>query len=85
MKRVRVWLVRMGLWVAGIGGWVQRSDDLVPPDLFASAKMLAAQVQQQFGGQSGEFKRAQVMRALINRHPHARHADCGLAIELAVR
>ena len=81
MKRLKAWLVR----VAVAKGWVLQPEDLVPAEVLASARLLVAQVPQQFGGQSGEFKRAQVFRALMNRHPDARHADCGLAIELAVR
>lgn len=53
------------------------------PEIKTSAKELIAQMDNAVG--SGEFKRAQVLRALLNRHPELRERDCALAIELALR
>lgn len=50
--------------------------------LSASAKEILEQTSKMDG--SGEFKRAQALRALINRHPEMRERDCALAIELAL-
>ena len=55
----------------------------LPPEIKASAKELIAQMDNAIG--SGEFKRAQVLRALLNRHPELRERDCALVIELALR
>lgn len=33
---------------------------------------------------SGEYKRAQALRMLLNQHPEARERDCALAIEVAL-
>ena len=46
---------------------------------------LVGQVQGKFNGQSGEFKRAQVLRAAMNSLPKATERDLALAIELAVQ
>lgn len=54
----------------------------IPPGLAASAKVILAQTEIMSG--SGEFKRAQALRALMNRHPEVRERDCALIIELVL-
>ncbi len=86
MKTIRQAIVAFGLWIARMGGWVPlRADEMASPELAASARMFVAHVQRGFTGQSGEFKRSQVLRAMMNRHPEATERDIALAIELAVR
>ena len=89
MTTLRAWLVILGLWLARLGGWEPPRPapvtDLVAPELVASARMFVAHVEEHFRGQSGEFKRAQVLRGLLNRHPGAKERDCALAIEVGVR
>ena len=46
---------------------------------------MVEQVESKFGEQSGEFKRHQVLRAMINTFPAASERDIAFAIELAVR
>ena len=55
---------------------------MIGAQLMESAKMIIGQTGAMEG--SGEFKRAQALRALMNRHPEARERECALAIELAV-
>lgn len=83
MNILRNVLVRCGLWLARCGGW--QGSYPIADDLMASARLFVAHVDAQFAGQAGEFKRSQVLRALLNRHPDARERDCALAIEAAVR
>ena len=83
MNILRRMMVAFGLWLARLGGW--HPVPLVSDDLMASARMFVAHVQEQFEEQSGEFKRSQCLRALLNRHPGATERDAALAIELAVR
>lgn len=52
--------------------------------LLDDAKIVAEHVDGQFPGTSGEYRRAQGLRMLMNRHPEARERDCALALELAV-
>ena len=47
-----------------------------------SAALMTAQLDAVAG--SGEYKRAQALRALMNRHPEAKERECALAIELAL-
>jgi hypothetical protein len=54
----------------------------LPEGLQASAKVIMDQTA--LMGGSGEFKRAQALRGLMNRHPEARERSCALAIELEI-
>lgn len=54
-------------------------------DILTDARKVVAHVGAQFPGTSGEYKRAQALRMLLNRNPEARERDCAFAIELAVR
>lgn len=54
----------------------------IQKDLRESAKLITGQVAEMDG--SGEFKRAQALRALMNRHPELGEGDLALAIELAL-
>jgi hypothetical protein len=86
MTMIRRVIVAFGLGIARLGGWVPpRLEDLASAELASSARMFVEHVQQGFAGQSGEFKRSQCLRALLNRHPEATERDCALSIELAVR
>lgn len=85
---IKRWMVVIGLWLARKGGWeeVQPLPLLpVPLDqaIFASAQLLVAQAEGM--KVSGEYRRREVLRGLMNRHPDATVKDLALAIELAVR
>ena len=45
--------------------------------------MFVKQVEEKFKGESGEFKRAQVLRATMNTLPKASERDIAMAIEIA--
>ena len=86
MSTLRAWLVIVGLWLARLGGWAPPTfTEMVSSELLASARMFIPHVRARFRGESGEFKRAQVLRGLLNRHPGALERDCALAIEIALR
>ena len=76
MKRL---IIRLARWLASKAG----ADLIVFPrisdEILESAKMLCAQVEVQ--ETSGEHKRAQVLRALMNRHPEAKARVLAAAIE----
>lgn len=58
----------------------------VSTELDALAKEFVAQLNEdRFKGTSGEYKRSQVMRMLMNRLPEARERDIAWAIENAIR
>lgn len=82
-------MVRFGLWLAQRGGWTPEVCSRVHADtdseLFKSACKFRDQIENSFAGASGEFKRNQALRAMLNSHPQASERDCALAIELAVR
>lgn len=50
--------------------------------LLDSAREITAQAESMGG--SGEYRRAQAMRAMLNRHPDASERACALAIELVL-
>ena len=79
------WLVQFGLWLARCGGWKDPVlyGGLVSDDLLESARLMASQAEKIPGG--GEYRRREVLRSLMNRHPTARVKDMALAIELAIR
>lgn len=49
------------------------------------ARTVVTHVQDKFPGTSGEYRRAQALRMLLNRNPEMRERDAALSIELAVR
>lgn len=53
--------------------------------LLMEARTVVAHIQAQFPTTSGEYRRAQALRVMLNRNPEARERDAALAIELAVR
>lgn len=48
------------------------------------ARAVVGHVEDLFPGTSGEYRRAQALRMMMNRNPAARERECALAIELAV-
>lgn len=54
----------------------------IADDIFASARMFCGQVNGQ--ATTGEHKRSQVLRALLNRHPGIKESTAALAIELVL-
>lgn len=93
------WIVRFGLWIAGLGGWEPpvctrahecalphecvRPHADIPSGLLASASMLIDQVETNFPSTSGELKRREVIRALMNRHPDLKPRALSMALEVA--
>lgn len=85
----RRWLVGMGLTVARWGGWVspigRRYHGLeVHPEILESARLMTQQVEERFQGVSGEFKRREALRAMLNRHPDRPVRELALAIEMGL-
>lgn len=60
---------------------------IIPPssDVNQLVQKFVQQVEEKFGNESGEFKRAQVMRAVMNSDPSLKERDIAFAIEVAVR
>jgi len=82
------WLVRFGLWLASLGGWVppicDRAHAPATPMLI-SARIWTAWAEETFPGTSGEHKRHQVYARLLRIYPDAPRRDVALAIELALQ
>jgi hypothetical protein len=83
IERFLVWLLE---WWTGnrvqLGNrWFRVPDGM--DGLVAEAHALAARFE--LPGRSGEWKRHQVLAALMDRHPGEDQRDLALAIELAVR
>lgn len=85
---VRRQFVRLGLWLAALGGWTvpvcQRPH--VPDEAeVAHARVVVADVQQRFADTSGEYRRREALRVLLNHYPQARERDLNLLIEVALQ
>ena len=52
-------------------------------EIQTTVNMFVKQVEEKFKGESGEFKRAQVLRATMNTLPKASERDIAMAIEIA--
>ena len=76
-------LVRFGLWLARKGGYDAHNQG-VASDIIDSAKLISEQAEA-MKGVSGEYKRREVLRSLMNRHPDANERDLNLAIELVLK
>ena len=63
----------------------EEKDYGLDPGLMKITEGMVEQVENKFGTQSGEFKRHQVLRAVMNSIPNASERDIAFAIELAVR
>ena len=75
---MKLLLVKIGLWVARLGGWTP-----IAPDIIESAFIITKQAETMKGG--GEFKRREALRAMMNRHPNAKIKDLAFAIEWVLR
>ena len=81
-------LIKVGLWIARLGGWRPAPAARVQapaPALLENARFFVAHVDEKFPRESGEFKRGQALRVLLNKHPEARERDCAWAIEHAIQ
>ncbi|KKK90179.1 hypothetical protein LCGC14_2725670 [marine sediment metagenome] len=65
--------------------WLGYSPDGVPELVMRGAELAVEQVRYKFSGTSGEHKRAQAFRMLLNLCPDADHRDLGYAIEKCLR
>ncbi len=65
--------------------WLGYSPDGVSEVVLRNAEFAVEQVQHKFGDASGERKRAQAFRMLLNLCPDADHRDLGYAIEKCLR
>ncbi len=83
---MKTYLVRFGLWLAGLGGWVPCERTHAPDTpMLISARIWTAWAEETFPGTSGEHKRHQVYARLLRIYPEARRRDVALAIELALQ
>lgn len=80
---MRQLLIRLLLWILRKLGWQPDMGDLPVPVVLA-ARMAVAQVEQKFKGTSGEFRRAQALRMILNI-TNCRERDAALAIERCLR
>ena len=85
------YLVRFGLWLARWGGWAEMppappcSRPHLPDMAYLdTARLVYHEIERQHF-KSGETKRHNALRALLNRHPEARERDLALALELVIQ
>lgn len=84
--RLKALLITVGLWLAQRGGWTPCAVPHLPSDdHVALAKAVVADVQARFGHTSGEFRRREALRVLLNLRPEAATRDLNLLIEVALR
>lgn len=57
----------------------------ISDEVFEHAEFAVQHVAKKFPGTSGDLKRAQAYRVLMNLEPEVSHRDLGLAIELCLR
>lgn len=83
------WLVAFGLWLARQGGWEppvcprDHPTEVTSPVL-ATARSVTHEVEQRFSEASGEFKRREALRVLLNHFPNRPVRELALAIELGL-
>ena len=80
-------LIRLGLWIACLGGWetpVCSRTHLEKSTYTRAACIFVKQMEQKAPATSGESKRHQVLRAMLNSFPAAREREVGRAIEEAI-
>lgn len=70
------------VWLLDIVGYKAISVPKLSEEFLESTRLIMSQAEAMGG--SGEFRRAQVMRAMMNRHPEARERDIALAIEMQI-
>lgn len=76
------WQINIARWLLKINNLKLTALPFLSAELQASAKEITNQTN--IVGVSGEFKRAQALRALLNRHPEELERNCALAIELQI-
>lgn len=81
------WKLRLGLWLIRRSGY-EASVLAVRADLLDSARSAIAEAERAAGAVgskvSGEWKRSQALRVLLNRHPGLPEHDAANAIQVAV-
>jgi hypothetical protein len=89
MMTIRLWLVQVGLWLAGLGGWTPTpactQPHLPSDEQVAMVKTIVADVAARFTDHSGAFKAREALRVLLNLRPEAKTRDLNLLIELALQ
>jgi hypothetical protein len=80
-------LIRFGLFIARKAGWSESPcslEHLPSPDLLNHVKMVVADVETRFSQTSGDYKRREALRVLLNQFNKPTR-DLNLLIELALR
>jgi hypothetical protein len=86
MTTIKALAVRLGLWLAAWGGWKPCELPHLPTDpLLDAARALVTDLEARFPETSGDFKRREAMRVLLNTQPTATARDLSLLIELALQ
>lgn len=92
MDRAKRLAVRVGLWLAQWGGWREAAP--TPPcalahlpndDQVELVRALLADIRERFMDVSGDYKRREALRVLLNIRPQAKERDLNLLIELALQ
>lgn len=82
---IKRWLVRVGLWVARLGGWQPCTAPHLPEDAqIELARQIVHDVETRVGPAPGPVKAREALRCLLNLRPEAKVSDLNLLIELAL-
>lgn len=88
MTTLKALLVRMGLWMAMMGGWSPEPPCALPhlPEdaQIDLARQIVLDVEQRFTQSPGPVKAREALRVLMNIRPEASARDLNLLIELAL-
>ena len=86
MMLIKRWLIVVGLWIAGLGGWRPCAKiHLAGDDLLQLARKVCEEVEMRFPQYSGELKRREAQRMLLNILPTALAREVNFLIELALQ
>jgi hypothetical protein len=83
---MRQYLIRFGLWLAGLGGWTPCARPHFPDDSQIDlARQVVRDVAERFADTPGAFRHREAQRVLLNMRPGASTRDLNLLIELALQ
>lgn len=76
------WQIKLAVWLLARNKMQSVVLPMLSDGLKESTKMILEQTSKMDG--SGEYKRAQALRALMNRHPEESERNCALSIEVSL-
>jgi hypothetical protein len=86
MIALRLLIIRFGLWVARLGGWLPCQLSHLPEDeLLTTSVAITQQVEEKLQDAPSDVKRREALRMLLNVYPSRKTRDLNFLIELALQ